>query len=284
MSNIHVITCATEYNPQVSYLKKSFDLCDGWCVHIVGLGMKWEGFRTKMKCYSNALQSFDKDTMIVCLDAYDSICIKDSTGFMDDFLSFDSPIVVGFEPLCAYSIYNRFLQLGCCPDITKWKKNHNISTSDKIYVNSGCIVGYAGEIRKMFDWILNYTGFTVKDDQIGVGLYMNEFPQKIKLDTDNKLVFNDNFGGHLKINTQDPSKLHIDLQTTPYFIQFPGIRSIPHTTNYEVLCSFLLDIKAKKHKMLVDRKLVLIILSRICIVVLLLFIVYHLFIMCRRKK
>lgn len=239
-NKVSVYACATTKGTQVSHFLKSFSQFEGWDVHVVGMGLKWETFRTKMKCYRDALRHVNKKKVVVCLDAYDAVCFRDSAGFLDIFYTYQTPIVVSYEPLCCFTVYNRFFQTGCCPNIDRWKKFHQVSLSDPIYVNSGCIVGFAGDIYKMFDWILNFQPFSIIDDQVGVGLYMNEFPEKVKLDLQNKLVFNDNFGERLQIQSLQNGHFRIDVPTQPYFLHFPGIKYRHKKTNYETICSILL--------------------------------------------
>lgn len=240
LKKIIVLACATDYIPQVHYFEKSFQIYDGWDVRIVGLGSKWESFRTKMISYKKALQNIDANQVVVCLDAHDAICVQDSTGFIEHFLYYQAPIVVGCEKDCPFSIHNRFIQYGCCPNIDKWRRFHKMDMRNLMYVNSGCIVGYAGELYQMFAWILDHKDFYVKDDQAGVGFYMNEFPHKVKFDIQNRLVYNDKIGRGMKIETSPEGGLKIPLPHLPYFLHFPGIRNIYYRTNYEKVCSHVL--------------------------------------------
>lgn len=256
-NNISVFTCATSETAQVQNFLKSFDYHVGWDVHVVGMGLKWEPFRTKMKCYRDALRHINKKQVVVCLDAYDAICIRHSAGFLDAFYKCNTPILISCEPLCSFTIYNRFLQLGCCPNINKWKAFHQMSLSEPVYVNSGCIVGYAGEIYKMFDWILEFKGFSIKDDQVGVGMYMNEFPHNVRLDLENRFVFNDNFGKRLQIQVLKDNQIHLDLPHKPYFLHFPGIKCVAQTTHYETICSALFGADVPLHETVYPRSLFL---------------------------
>lgn len=97
--------------------------------------------QTQMECYRKALQITKPDRIVVCLDATFR-CIRDKDDFLDVFSSFHAPIVVGQE--------------------------------------SGCIVGYAGELFAMFDWMLQQDG--------SVASYRNAFPEKLQWDVDNHLV------------------------------------------------------------------------------------------------
>jgi len=238
-SSVCVFTCATHSNKNLENFKNSFNLYKGWDVRVLGLGSEWESFRTKMTFYRKGLKDVDEDQIVVCLDAYDVLCIKDSTDFIDLFLSYKIPIMIGCEITSCFTIYNKYLQIGCCPNIEKWKRFHNLQ--DKIYVNSGCIIGYAGEIFKMFDWILKYNDFVIQDDQIGVGFYMNEFPHKVKLDIKNDFVFNDTLGNSIKLR-QEEEKLELDIPKKPYFIHFPGEKRMHTPTNYDKISSFMLDV------------------------------------------
>lgn len=281
---IPVFACATNKNAQVRQFLESFHAHAGWDVRIVGMGLGWGSYRTKMGCYRDALRDVSKKQVVVCLDAYDALCIQGSAGFLDTFYSCGTPILVGYEPLCCFTLYNRFFQFGCCPDIGKWKAYHTIPRTDPIYVNSGCIVGYAGEIYHMMDWILNYPPFSIQDDQVGVGLYMNEFPHKVKLDLDNRVVFNDNFGERLPVQVRGKDRLEIGLPHKPFFLHFPGIKYRDHKTNYQTICSVLLGVETPLHET-VRKKTQYFTISMVVVVVVLLFILLkNDFLPCSCKK
>lgn len=245
---IPVFACATNKNTQVHQFLESFNAHSGWDVRIVGIGEGWRSYRTKMGCYRDALREVNKEQVVVCLDAYDAVCIQDSRGFLETFHSYGTPILVGYEPFCCFTLYNRLLQVGCCPDIGQWKSYHKIQQHDPIYVNSGCIVGYAGEVYHMLDWILNYPHFSIRDDQVGVGIYMNESPHKVKLDLENRVVFNDNFGERLPVRIIENNRLEIGLPHKPFFLHFPGIKYRDKKTNYQTICSVLLDKEIPLHE------------------------------------
>ena len=247
-----VLACATSMGTQVQHFLKSFENHAGWDARIIGMGMKWDSYRTKMACYRDALKQMDRRQVVVCLDAYDALCVRDSAGLLETFYSYGAPVVVGYEPLCCFTLYNRFFQIGCCPNIDEWKAFHKIPRKEPIYVNSGCIVGYASEIHAMMDWILAYTGFTIRDDQIGVGMYMNAFPQKVWLDLDNRLVFNDNFGRRLPIKETGKGRVEVDLPHRPFFLHFPGIKYVYKKNNYQTICSALLGVEAPLHETVRD--------------------------------
>lgn len=232
LDKIIILACATHYNPRLNNFNSSFENHVGWDVRILGMGRKWKSFRTKMELYRDFLKKMDSNQIIVCLDAYDVFCIKDSHHFIQEFLFYQAPIIIGYETKTCFTIYNKYIKIGVCPSIHKWKKFHNIQKD--IYVNSGCIVGYAGEIYKMFDWILNYQEFIIYDDQIGVGFYMNNFPHKVQLDIYEKFVINDTFGSTYKIDKINGIiQIDDDKTKNPYFLHFPGLMYIKNHTKYK---------------------------------------------------
>lgn len=279
-TDILVLGCATHKTTNVDYFQKSFQLFDGWDMRLVGLGKKWEGFRTKMEIYCETLQMIDPMTIVVCLDTNDMLCIKDSTGFRETFLQFKSPIVIGSEKQCFPTIHNNFIKIGVCSDISQWKQYHN--EDQNIFMNSGCVIGYAGEILLMLRWVLDYTDIYITDDQVGIGFYMNQFPEKIRLDVEGVLVYNNNWGRRSSITKMGDNKIMIDTPTHPYFIHFPGLSIIFSASTYYTLCSFLFhdpDIHLySKHSGL--NKIFIIILIVLLLLLFLMIIVKC----CRRKK
>lgn len=222
LDKITVLACATDYNERLVNFQSSFKKYSGWDVRLLGMGTTWKSFRTKMECYHSALQKIDRNQIVVCLDAYDVFCVRDSQNFIQKFLAYQSPIVIGYETNTCFTIYNKYIKLGVCPSINTWKKFHNIQ--DNIHVNSGCIIGYAIEILKMFEWILNYKDFVVYDDQIGVGFYMNNFPHKVKIDIHDKFIINDTFGTQRQVSLVNGSiTIDNDPALKPFFLHFPGL-------------------------------------------------------------
>ena len=133
---------------------------------------KWEGFRTKMKLFSFELKKLNKDELVMCVDAYDTLPIKHGKNFEKDFNELFSTyeIVSSAETECLFGI--------CKP----LKNRHELS--NRKYVNSGLFCGKAGNLLKFWDWALknNYS-----DDQIALSSYFNLHPQITQLDYNNVL-------------------------------------------------------------------------------------------------
>lgn len=138
-------------NPKLAHMKKSFEEHHGWGVCVL-YG------QSKIRCYWDALRITDRDRIVVCLDPSGNHCARDSTGFIETFLSYNTPILIGS-------------------------------------VQDGCIVGYAGELFKMFDWIQNNHH---QDQRVGIMSFMDT-SDNIRLDAGNKII-------------------HCHDRTNPYFI------------------------------------------------------------------
>lgn len=246
VEDVVVLACATdEKDSRVMNFVKSFERHKGWDLRIVGSGMEWRPFRTKMECYCEALAIIPPRQVVVCLDAYDVLCMRDSHNLVQDFLSCKVPIVVGMEESCLFTMYNRYVRIGVCPSIDRWKIHHGYDKDEAIHVNSGCIVGYSGEILRMFQWVLSYEGFPIDDDQIGAGFYMDSFPERVQLDTKERFVVNHNAvtkGDKHRIIMSNGRITVDNRRVPPYFLHFPGTQCAhTKTSDYYRVAHYLYD-------------------------------------------
>lgn len=257
LETICVITCATQKNQYLDNFQASFKKQEGWDVHVLGIGKKWKSFQTKMQCFHDFFKTVDKKQLVVCLDAYDVLCIRSSKDFRKNFLSYQVPIVVGYETACLFTItiYNRYNLRGNCPSIETWKTYHHMEKEKNIHVNSGCIIGYAGELEKLFDWILKQN---INDDQMGVGFYMNHFPHKVQLDIAQKLIVNDICAKTYSVEHDPDGQIRMDGKY-PYFVHFPSMRDSPFQNNYYWITHHLLqdDTYFKKKQTIISNMLLL---------------------------
>ncbi len=216
----------------------------GWNYKQLGCDKKWKGFITKMEEYALLAETQPYDTLLILIDSYDALPIKSPIGFKEAFELFGLDIVVGAENYCAPAS----LGMNCLP-------LENPTRINAIYPNvqTGCVIGRAYAISKMYRWILNEK---IQDDQVGVATYMNKyFDQKhIDLDYDCKLSFHDNWGSSANITCRENNITisQYNFEYTPWFIHFPGFlskRSFAHhlhpnapisLTNYDQVGKYIL--------------------------------------------
>lgn len=193
-----------------------------WAFDVIGLSMKWTGFRTKTEAYLQYAQKQHPETLIVFVDCFDALAVRDPKDFEDAFRSFHAAIVVGSCSVC--SIFN-------CEKVDKyWKKWHddtNAHDHGNLYVNTGFVAGKARSLVKMYQWCVDRK---IADDQIAVCRYMNERPEEdVALDPTGKLIYNDDTdwnpkGTHYDVTTTKNVvvAVHKELRAEPFFIHFPG--------------------------------------------------------------
>lgn len=172
---------------------------------LLALGEKWGGWRWRIeqyiKCLEDHILNIGQDNVVVFIDGYDAFSCKDEKGLYEDFLKFNSNIVVGMEKGVKFTnIYG---------DITNWWKYKNIKQHKYKHAtcNAGFIIGRPKQLLELYNWIYENK---YDDDQIGLRNYINKFPHKIEADFESKIIFN---------------KIPVDnkiVTKTPYFMHFPG--------------------------------------------------------------
>lgn len=193
-----------------------------WKYQLIGKNEKWEGWITRIKAYLEFTKKSNKNDLLVLLDAYDVICLKDASDFENKFNQLKIKYVFGCEQECAESI--------SCKKPHNWQKKHQIYD---YFPNGGCIIARSKHIFELYDWCIknNHT----KDDQMALGHFMDAFPNDVYLDIHSTFVFNDTFGKRAIIEVVHDKKFYIkNAIDQPYFIHFPGLMissSIPLQIN-----------------------------------------------------
>ena len=180
-SKIHYITVSTEKNDKLQRLldsAKQFNIS----IEVLGLEMNTTNlghnnsakFGMKLGLPLDYISKLDPNDIVLFTDAWDVIYIKGEKDIIDNYKSFNKPIVFGAE------VY-------CWPDDNK--SSEYTDTKDKYfkYLNSGLYIGTAGELR---NYLENYKGGEDVDDQrFWTDIYLNN-RDKIALDTENKIFLN----------------------------------------------------------------------------------------------
>ena len=200
---------------------------NGWELHQVGIGEKWEGFSSKVKQYRDVCATYDKDRILVLSDARDVFCVRGSQAFTAAFQYAGCPILVSAELFCQgrMDVEDDFVGVQSA-SLTPYFKHRGIVPGLRKFVNSGLIAGRAGALYAMWTWIIenNY-----KDDQLGVAMYMNAFPQRVALDTDAIILHTSSYG--IEGGVYHIHKQKLDAPTFAelfgcgaFFLHIPGLR------------------------------------------------------------
>ncbi len=207
---IKVISFANLNHVGLINLQKSIQ--PGWKPVVIGSGEKWEGWITRMNAYKEFCANLPEKELVVLCDAYDVLCLRDSAGFSDIFATFGTDIVVGAESSCA---------LNCHSPVNWWEHNNVPNNQPTRYFNGGLIAGLAGALAKMWQWIIEQK---CADDQIGIGLYADQFVSTIHLDMNSKMFFNDHLAQtNYKFNAESRSIVLNNNILRPFFIHFQGV-------------------------------------------------------------
>lgn len=208
-----VVSYITHKNRETRNLELSLKKFD-YDYIFVGVGEKWKGFiKGKITSLYNFLKEEKNHDYICVIDGYDVLACRDSSEFLKTFFSFSTDIVCGGEKFCFF--YNS--------TPTEKYKNFSIKNHRK-FANGGFIVGKKEEILRMYEWIINIgKKLRTNDDQKILGMYINNFPEKVSIDISCDLVYNtitrvdkNNF------EWRKDKLLCKPYNTFPFFVHFPS--------------------------------------------------------------
>ena len=219
----------------------------GWQYKLIGEGDKWEGWVTRMRAYRKELDALTEDQIVVLSDARDVVCVRSPKAFIDGFHSFKKDIVVSMEITCGGRIdvpdkdlYADPPVRNCRPLMDYWKYHNVTKLPNRRFVNNGLVAGTVKALKIQLDWVLVRFG----DDQVGMGYYINEFPDCVGLDIDAELLHTSNFGlnaGVLYIHNQkhDSPTLSEMFGRGAFFLHFSGFVNKGQTILYNTVKSLI---------------------------------------------
>jgi hypothetical protein len=204
---------------------------NGWSVRVVGEGETWVGFLSKVRAYRAVCDTLPDEQLVIFSDSRDVLCLRPPHAFVDAFSYMVSANATPFEILCSAEIFCDSLHevkddyVGTkCVSLSRYYARNGIRPGLRPFVNSGLIAGTVRALRDMWQWILD-KGYT--DDQYGVGMYMNTFPEKVCLDSNADVFHTTTFGvlgGTYAIHTQkQDAPTYAELfGCGAFFIHIPG--------------------------------------------------------------
>ena len=201
---------------------------NNYSYEVVGYGIPWKGFRNRVNTYLSAVTRYKEeaggDSIIVILDGYDCLCIKDSNKVYNSFINRprkDIPVMFGAEVVCMSN---------CNKDILKWHTHHNIYggedeikktikidndvlLSDKsVFLNGGMLIARVGAIEEVYTGMLN---LHIEDDQVCASTYTINNLNKVDLDIEEVIFRNKLLERRVKLDDENGD-------TGPGFLHFPG--------------------------------------------------------------
>ena len=237
-----VITYDNAPTDQTRFLLKTL-LANGWDYKIIGTGEKWEGFISKLNGYLNFLNTLPKNKLVIVSDARDVLCVRSPKAFFEAFSTFKSNLVVSAELFCCgkFDVPDTFLGTQCIPLTNYWKYHNTKSMPMRKFVNSGLIAGRVENIIGWLQWAVNNK---FEDDQLSLCEYINNFPEKVILDTEAILLHTTLFGINAGVQ-----KIHFQAKDAPtfaelygraaFFIHIPGCVNKGQKCLYDDICKVI---------------------------------------------
>jgi hypothetical protein len=176
MTNLHIVTVATESKYYFPYLVKSCKR-NGKNIKVLGYGEKWEGYNFKYKKITEYLKTLPNNDIVCFVDGYDVICTKNLNNMPIVFEEIKnrtgSKIIVGYDN--KKNIYSKILTyfiFGMC---------------NNTLLNSGTYIGNVVDILLMLEKINNISSDMNADDQLLLTKYCNLNPNDVYIDVHNEL-------------------------------------------------------------------------------------------------
>jgi hypothetical protein len=151
---------------------------------VLGWGEQWKGYVWKFNLLIEYLKTCNDDEIILFIDGYDVFFIRSEEDIIQNFLELKNnnknvKVFIGEDgkptDIISKYIYNRMF-----PDTCKDLK-----------INTGMYIGYAKDLRDMFDNLCNTISCNdTMNDQRLLGNYCSQNPDNFFIDTENKIFLN----------------------------------------------------------------------------------------------
>jgi hypothetical protein len=222
-----------------------------WTYNIVGNGETWDGWKTRAKGYKRILDTMPDDTIVICSDARDVLCLRNSKTFLDAFESYHAELIVSMELTSGGIIGGGQDPVYNCVPLTEYWAYHNCTDIPlRRFVNAGLVCGRARALREFVNWFLESE---YDDDQYALGKYMNMFPDRVCADVEAKLLHTTNFGinggiQHATIQASDSPTVAELSGRGAFFLHIPHGVSKGQAHLYTQICT-IIDAGISEHSM-----------------------------------
>jgi GR25 family glycosyltransferase involved in LPS biosynthesis len=202
---------------------------NGWSYKFIGQGDVWKGYvATRATSYKKYLEMIPRETLVILSDARDVICLRNPSAFQQGYRSFGKDVIVSMELFCEGKLEptpNHEKTKWQCEPLVKYWTHLGIKQPYRKFVNAGLIAGKAGALSDMLNWIID-KGFT--DDQLGIGSYMNTFPEKVAADYEAQMLHSSTFGcfagiQDVRIQATDSPTFAELFGRSAFFLHIPGL-------------------------------------------------------------
>ena len=201
---IKLVCVATEKNSFLDDWQESASAW-GYDFDVIGIGEVWNGFQTKLDLVCEYLANVDRDCIVAIADSYDLLLSGPPSEMLDKYMNLSgdgSCLVVGGESTCFLNGH---------------KHNQFVNNPVYKYVNGGFVIGRPAQIEEAYEYIIIKTPY---DDQLGMGMYFDEFPSRVVVDGNQELVANTRSTDEIEFIENGRVK-HSITRSTPVALHFP---------------------------------------------------------------
>ena len=152
------VTYSNQQNDGLDILIESAMLHD-IPLHILGWGEKYPQPAQKLRATLEFLGSIHRDVIVLFLDAFDAIIVRDSSEILKRFDARNSTMVFGAENACYPMMYPYFnLGYEFCDDRAYFPSTSSVNDGFPQYLNSGQWIGEAGHALDVLDAFFKLVG------------------------------------------------------------------------------------------------------------------------------
>ena len=173
---VKVITVATSKQLYYPYLEETCRMFGGDLV-CLGYGEKWGGYAWKFKKVIEYLSSIDQDELVIFVDGYDVVCVKDLSTIQEKYearqAETNCKLIIATEARRMFPTEMAEIYYG---------------TKNGILINSGTYMGFSGDILGVLTNAINLYPED-EDDQILITKYAKISGDEISIDVDQTFFY-----------------------------------------------------------------------------------------------
>lgn len=224
MTNLYVISLATDYTDAVDNFKKSCSNNDLNC-KIIGLNQEFKGWRWRMKMYLEAIKYYNDDDIIIFSDCYDVIVQEDKETIIKKFKKLNKKVIISSE--MNLLLPAELKQFKMHPQLFTYNRFLKNNLSDYIYPCLGLVIGYKKELFNLYKLHLNYKHPELEkecyeDDQCLFSFYFTKNGNKLFNLDYGQTLFGNMSGSLNRYEVVDDKLYNTKMNSTPSFLHFQG--------------------------------------------------------------
>lgn len=173
MVNFYIFVVATHFEGTLEALVESLEKTLGFNINnfkILGYGVKWENFNTKIQILLNALNKCNDDDIIISCDAYDVLYDfrKSFETLKLKFFQANKDLIFSVTDMSRKNIPLKIYYKKVFCGLDKF--------NNEIGVNGGTYIGKCVAMRSILEEMSRLSEFDAKDDERSFNIILNSYP------------------------------------------------------------------------------------------------------------